>query len=144
MSLNLLAVHDQITTKLNELPQDVYDTSVPENVKIKHAGNKLFLPYIVVFYGDMAESSRGRGITSVRNNVGISYAVVRCTAPTERAARQVADLVRDKLVGFKPVDAGELRLTAGGRTYTNTDGNGVPEHFIAEVPFTFVVNTVVS
>jgi hypothetical protein len=144
MSLNLLAVHDQITNKLKELPQDVYDTAVPEDVKITHGGSKLFLPYIVAFYGDMAESSRGKGITSVRNNAGVSYAIVRCIAPTERAARQVADLVRDKLVGFQPTDAGELRLTAGGRTYTNTDGNGAPERFVTEIPFTFIVNTVVS
>lgn len=144
MSLNLLAVQDQITNKLKELNQDVYDTAVPENVKIAHGGNKLFLPYIVVSYGDMAESARGRGITSVRHNVGISYAVVKCVAPTERAAREVAGLVRDKLLGFKPTDAGEMRLTPGGRNYVDADGNGSPERYVAEIPFVYIVNTVVS
>lgn len=144
MSLNLIAVHDQITAKLNELAQDVYVTAVPEGVKIKHGSGGLFLPYIVVSYGDMTEAARGRGITSVRQNAGISFAIVRCIAPTERASRQVADLVRDKLLGFQPSDAGELRLGGGGANYAENAGNGVPERYVAEIPFTFIVNTVVS
>jgi hypothetical protein len=144
VSLNLLAVQDQITNKLKELNQDVYDTAVPENVKITHGGSKLFLPYIVATYGDMTESSRGRGITSVRNNAGMSYAVIKSIAPTERAAREVAGLVRDKLLGFAPTDAGELRLAPGGRNYVDADGNGAPERYVAEIPFVFIVNTVVS
>lgn len=143
MSLNILAVQDQITAKLNELPQDVYETAVPDNVKIDYS-NKMFLPYIVVFYGDMSESSRGRGIVSVRNNAGVSFAIVRCIAPTDRAAKQVAGLVRDKLTGFKPIDAGEMRLAAGGTSYARTDNTGASTHYITEIPFTFVVNTVVS
>lgn len=144
MSLDLLAVHDQITVKLKELPQDVYETAVPEGVKIAHGGSRPFLPYIIVAYGDMTEFARGRGITSVRNNAGVSFAVVRVIAPAERAARQVANLVRDKLVGFQPTDAGELRLATGGSSYVEAAGNGVPERYVAEIPFTFIVNTVVS
>lgn len=143
MSLNLLAVQDQITAKLNELPQDVYETAVPDNEKVRH-DNKLFLPYIVVFYGDMTESARGRGITSVRQNLGVSFAIVRCIAPTDRAAKQVAGLVRDKLTGFKPTDAGEMRLSAGGTSYAESDNSTAPTRYITEIPFTFVVNTVVS
>lgn len=143
MSLNLLAVQDQITAKLNELPQDVYETAVPDNEKIKHSNN-LFLPYIVVFYGDMSESPRGRGITSVRQNMGVSYAIVRCIAPTDRAAKQVAGLVRDKLTGFKPSDAGELRLSSGGTSYAESDDSTGPTRYMTEIPFTFAVNTVVS
>ena len=143
MSLNLLAVQDQITAKLNELPQDVYETAVPDNEKVKH-DNRLFLPYIVVFYGDMTESARGRGITSVRQNLGVSFAIVRCIAPTDRAAKQVAGLVRDKLTGFKPTDAGELRLSSGGTSYVESDNSAAATRYITEIPFTFIVNTVVS
>lgn len=143
MSLNLLAIHDQITTKVNELNQDVYETSVPEDVKIKNGANGLFLPYIVMLYGDMQESSSGRGILSTRYNVGTSYCVAQCIAPTQRAARQVADLVRDKLTGFIPTDAGELRLV-GGANYSVVDGGTIPRKYISEVSFIFAVNTVVS
>ena len=143
MSLDLLAVQDQITVKLNELSQDVYETAVPEDVKIKNGANGLFLPYIVAIYSDMQESALGRGILSTRYNTGTSFCVIECVAPTQRAARQVANLVRDKLTGFKPTDAGELRLI-GGNNYSSIDGSGIPRKYISEVSFVFTVNTVVS
>jgi hypothetical protein len=143
LSLDILAVQDQITTKLNELNQDVYEIGVPEDTKIKMGPNGLFLPYIVACYSDMQESATGRGILSSRYNTGTSFCVVECVAPTQRAARQVAGLVRDKLTGFIPVDAGELRLI-GGQSYTDTEARGVPKRYIAEVSFIFTVNTVVS
>lgn len=143
MSLDLLAVQDQITAKLNELAQDVYETSVPEDVKIKTGANGLFLPYIVAVYGDMQESALGKGITSSRYNTGTSFCVIECVAPSERPARQVANLVRDKLTGFKPTDAGELRLV-GGNNYSTIDGLSTPRKYVSEVSFIFTVNTVVS
>ncbi len=142
MSLDLLAVHNQITEKLrDDLAQDVYETSVPNDTKIAHGANALFNPYVVVSYGDMTEAALGRGIVSSRYNTGMSYCVVRCIAPTQMAARQVANLVRDSLLGFQPSDAGELRV-AGGRNYAKTDGNAIPGSFVAELAFTFAVNTV--
>jgi hypothetical protein len=94
-------------------------------------------------FTDVKEAASGNGITSVRHNPGISYCVIQAHAPTERAARQVANIIRDKLTGFKPTDAGELRLS-GGRTYSSVENNAVPKKYISEVAFTFIVNTVVS
>jgi hypothetical protein len=51
--------------------------------------------------------------------------------------------VRDKLTGFKPTDAGELRL-AGGKTYSTVEDRAVPKKYVSEVAFMFIVNTVVS
>jgi hypothetical protein len=142
MSLNLLAVHDQITAKLNtDLPQDVYETAVPDDKKIGHGANALFKPYVVVTYGDMTEAGNQTGIISAKYNLGMSYCTIACVAPTQRAARQVADLVRNSLVGFRPTDGGELRL-AGGRNYGDVDGNAVPKKYISELNFVFPVNTV--
>ena len=142
MSLDILAVHDQITEKLKtDIPQDVYETAVPDDKKIPHGANALFNPYVVITYGDMIESRGSAGITSAKYNLGNSYAIVRCVAPTERASRQVANLVRESLTGFSPEDAGELRL-AGGRNYNSVDGDAVPKKYISEVSFIFPVNTV--
>lgn len=142
MSLDILAVHNQITAKLrDDLVQDVYETSVPGGTKITHGVNGLFNPYVIAEYGDMSEAAAGRGIVSSRYNAGISYCVVQCVAPTEMAARQVANIARDSLVGFKPLDAGELR-PVGGRTYTQTESKSVPDFYVSELAFTFVVNTV--
>jgi len=57
----------------------------------------------------------------------MSFCAVECVAPTERAARQVAGLVRDKLVGFIPANAGELRI-ATGKNYSLVDANAVPKN----------------
>lgn len=143
MSLDILAVHNQITDKLRtDLAQDVYETAVPDDKKIAHGANGLFNPYVVVAYGDMTEAGNGRGIVSSRYNTGISYCLISCVAPTQMAARQVANLVRDSLLGFQPSDAGELR-PAGGRNYAKTDSNtAVPANYVSELAFTFAVNTV--
>ena len=143
MSLDLMAVQDEITAELETMAQDIYITAVPDDSKVAHGANGLFLPYVVVLYADMKEAASGNGITSVRHNPGISYCVAQAHAPTERAARQVANIIRDKLTGFTPTDAGELRLS-GGRTYATVENNAVPKKYISEVAFTFIVNTVVS
>lgn len=70
----------------------------------------------------------------MRYNSGVSFCAIECVAPTERAARQVADLVRDKLLGFMPTGAGELR-PIGGQSYTSNETNAVPKKYISEVAF---------
>ena len=143
MSLDLLAVQDQIVEKLQELPQTVFVTAVPDDEKIAYNSSNLFLPYIVVLFSDMREAPNGRGITSSRQNAGTSYCVVQVYAPTERATRQVVNLVRDKLTGYQPIDAGEMRLS-GGKSYSTVETNAVPKKYVSEVAYTFIVNTVVS
>lgn len=138
MGLSLLPIQDQITAKLNELPQTVYENSVPEDTKLEYS-NGIMLPFIVPFYGGFAPGLGSRGITSSRQDLGESFVAVQCVGPTERSARQVADLVVDKLAGFTPVDAGELR-PAGGRVLT-PDTSSRPVRYISEVIFRFPVNT---
>lgn len=140
MSLNLLAVQDQIAAKLRELPQDVYETASPDDSKLRFDESGMILPYIVLEYADMYESAQPGGILSSRYDVKTSYVVAACIAPTERSARQVAELVRDKLTGFTPTDAGELTLTGGGVSFTAPEAK--PNRYVAELSFTFPVNIV--
>lgn len=140
MSLNLLAVQDEITAKLRELPQDVYETSAPEDSKLHFDTNGMILPYIVIEFADMYDNPVEAGILSSKYNLKTSYIVVSCIGPTERSARQVAQVVRDKLTGFSPADAGELTLAGGGLSYTVADSK--PNRYVAEIGFTFPVNTV--
>ena len=140
MSLNLLAVQDQIVAKLRELPQDVYETSAPDDSKLKFDANGTILPYIVIEYSDMYESLTSGSILSSRYDTKTSYIVVSCIGPTERSARQVAGLVRDKLTGFVPTDAGELTQSGGGIAYAGQDIK--PNRYVSELAFTFPVNIV--
>lgn len=140
MSLNLIAVQDQIVAKLRELPQDVYETSAPDDSKLRFDTNGTILPYIVIEYADMYESLTNGGILSSKFDTKTSYIVVSCIAPTERSSRQVAGLVRDKLTGFVPTDAGELTQSGGGIAYVGQDVK--PNRYVSELAFTFPVNIV--
>lgn len=139
MGLSLIPIQDEIVAKLKELPQDVYENGVPEDAKLVYS-NGTMLPFIVPFFGGYAQAIDGRGITSVRQDLGESWVVVQCVGPTERSARQVADLVRDKLIGFIPNDAGELRPTGNSRLLT-PDFSSRPVRYISEVIFRYPVNT---
>ena len=139
MSLNLLAVQDEITAKLRELPQEVYETDIPSDIKLTFASNGLFNPYIVVEFSDMQDGAYAGSILSSKYSTKTSFIIVTCVAPTERASRQVAGLVREKLTGFVPNDAGELKLS-GGQSYTSSESK--TNRYISEVAFTFPVNTI--
>lgn len=140
MSLNLLAVQDEITAKLKEIPQDVYESAAPDDSKLRFDTDGTILPYVVVEFSDMYESNVPGGIMSSKYDVSEAYLVVSCIAPTQRSARQVADVVRGKLAGFTPADSGELRIAGGSRYFTTQDAR--PNRYAAEVAFTHSVNTV--
>jgi hypothetical protein len=131
MSLNLIAVTDQITTQLNLLPQDVYETAAPEDTKLKFDASGNLLPYIVVQYADMFPTS-DNGITGAKYDGAKSYMLVSCVAQNERATRQVADAVKNNIVGFQPSD--------GAIAYSAIETK--PNRYVTEIGFTFPVNTV--
>jgi hypothetical protein len=139
MSLQLLPVQDAISAHLRELPQTVYENTAPADELLEYS-NGTMLPFIVPIFGGYSRAIQGRGITSVRDDLGETYVTVACVGPTERSARQVADLVLDKLTGFKPVNASEL--TPASNTGTLVFDNSIkPVKYISEITFVFYVNT---
>ena len=139
MGLSLLPIEDEIITKLKELPQTVYENGVPDDANLQYSNN-VMLPFIVPFFGGFARALDGRGIVSSRNDLGESYVIIQCVGPTERSSRQVADTVRNKMMGFKPNDAGEL-VPAGSSRYITPDFSSRPAKYISEVTFRYPVNT---
>jgi hypothetical protein len=139
MGLSLLPIQDEIVTELKELAQTVYENGVPDDTALEYS-NGTMLPFIVPFFGGYARSSDGRGIVSSRQDLGESYCVIQCAGPNERSSRQVADLVRGKLTGFKPNDAGELK-PAGNSRVVLPDFSSRPAKYITEVTFRYAVNT---
>jgi hypothetical protein len=139
MGLSLLPIEDQIITKLKELPQTVYENGVPDDANLAYS-NSTMLPFIVPFFGGFARALDGRGITSVRQDLGESYVIIQCVGPNERSSRQVADLVRGKMTGFTPSDAGEM-VPASNSRYVTPDFSSRPAKYISEVTFRYAVNT---
>lgn len=140
MSLNLIAVHDQITAKLRELPQDVYETAAPDDSKLRFDSSGRMLPYIVLQYSDMYPTGVGNSILGAKYDAAQSYLLVTCVSETERAARQVADSVKNKIVGFQPTDGGEIRFEGGSIAYASAEGKA--KRYVSEIGFLFQVNTV--
>lgn len=139
MGLSLLPIQDEIVSKLRELPQTVYENGVPDDAQLEYS-NGTMLPFIVPFFGGYARSNDGRGIVSSRQDLGESYCIVQCVGPTERSSRQVGDLVRDKLTGYSPADAGEMKPVSNSRVVL-PDFSSRPGKYITEVTFRYVVNT---
>lgn len=144
MALSLLPVQDQIVVKLNELPQQVFESGVPDDTLLAYSTEGKLLPFVVAAFSGFVQLPMERGITGARQDMGRSYLLVSCIGPSERSARQVADLVLEKLTGFKPTDSGELQPEPTGRPYIVYDSNAKPLRYVSEVAFGFPVNTVVS
>ena len=144
MALSLLPVHDQITAKLEELPQTVYATGVPDDATLEYDASGLLLPYIVPSFSGLIQNRLERGITGPRQDMGRSYVSVMCVGPTERSVRQVFDLLTVKLTGFTTSDAGFLTPETSGKPYTIYDANSKPPKHVIDITYSFAVNTVVS
>lgn len=144
MALSILPVHDQIMTKLEELPQDVYSTTAPEESVLAYDTNGMLLPYIVVTFSSMVSVATERGITGPRQDLGRSFMIVQVVGPTDRSVRQVMDLVIDKVTGFQPTDAGIVTPEGVGKPYMDISSSTRPVKYVSEMVFSFAVNTVVS
>jgi hypothetical protein len=139
MGLSLIPIEDQIVAELKEMPQTVYENGVPDDAQLEYSNGTL-LPFIVPFFGGYSRSLEGRGITSVRHDLGESFIIVQCIGPTERSSRQVADAVREKMTGFQPEDGGPLTPTINNRPVL-PDFSSRPAKYISEVTFRYSVNT---
>lgn len=144
MALSMLPIQDQITTKVRELNQDVYDNGVPEDGSLNYTTDGVMLPFIVLRFSGFVQVPTERGITGPREDLGRSYVEAVCVGPNERSVRQVADLVVDKLTGFQPTDGGLLMPEVTGKPYVVYDSNSRPVKYVSEIGFTFAVNTVIS
>jgi hypothetical protein len=139
MGLSLIPIEDEIIARLKELPQTVYENGVPDDANLVYS-NGVMLPFIVPFFGGYARAVDGRGITSSRQDLGESYVIIQCVGPTERSSRQVADVVRDKMTGFTPNDAGEM-IPSGNSRFVTPDFSSRPAKYISEAVFRYAVNT---
>lgn len=139
--MTLLQVQDAIVSQLRDnLAQDVYDTTVPEDSKLKFDSSGNLLPYIVVEHAGLNVMETGMPITGVKDGSGESAVSVLCIATTQRASRQIAELVRANLIGFQATGSGELKPITSPFTYV--DGDAKPIRYVSELIFAFSLNTV--
>lgn len=138
--MTLLQIQDAITAKVNELPQDVYEDGIFEETKLRFNADGVLLPYIIVEHAGVTPSAQGMPISGIKGASGQSSVSILCIAPTARASRQVAEVVRSKLTGFLTAGAGELVPDSAPFTYI--DGNAKPIRYVTETVFSFITDTV--
>lgn len=114
MSLAQVPGHDSILAALKTIQGvDVYegqyltDGAVPDQ-----DANGLFPPYITTIFGASYQGS-SRGIVTERYNTLRTTCTVYVVSPTDRLTRVYIDQVRDKLIGFAPVDGSHMEAFGG-------------------------------
>ncbi len=123
MPISQLPGQDQIITQLKTIPGvDVYegqyltDGSMPDDA---NSASGLFKPYITTIFGSSYEGE-DRGIVSERLNPLRTTVTVYAISPGDNLTRQLLDRVRDKMLGFVPIDGTELSAY-GGYTFVDAD-----------------------
>lgn len=142
MALDFRPTRKEVVAKLRELPQDLYEGVVPDNEELRTSGG-IILPYNVIMWTNPILVSRGRGITGVRQDMYSMTCTVHSISPNYNASVDAHAEVFNKLTGFQPINASELRPWGGFSTDTSTD-KAKPTKYIHSQGFSMYVNTILN
>lgn len=142
MSLDFRPTRKEVVARLKELPQKVYEGSVPDDEDLETSNGEI-LPYIVIMWTNPILVSRGRGIVGVRKDLYSMTCTVHCIAPDYNAAVDTHAGVFNKLTGFQPVNASEMRPWGGFSTDTSS-AKTKPTKYVHSQGFSMYVNTILE
>lgn len=121
-----------IINRIKTVLSRVYETEVP-------AGLSPGDPYIVIYFGEPIRTGADRHITSVVNDTLRGYFTVQVVSKNADAAAAVKDRVRAALIGYRPVDSGEI-TPRGGMSYSQSDSDGSNVLYYRELGFDYLTN----
>jgi hypothetical protein len=102
-----------------DYPAPEYEPMEPDGIVLK--------TYMVVRFNDSVKNIRGGGFGGARYDELYTLVDVLVVGATPDRARSLAygpDGVLDKMVGYTPVDAGEMNKHGGGQVFVASDGTG--------------------
>lgn len=141
--MSYLSVQDEIVGVLKTIPNvDVEEGNIAdEDFATLVANSDSLKPFITINFGGMIDPRRRiNGITGAKAHSHDATIVVRCVGSTDRISRQVWQLVWDKLIGYVPVNCGEIRAALyGGTGQVSSLGN--PTRYAAVQAFSLLVNS---
>lgn len=141
--MSYLAVQDEITNVLKTIPHvDIHEGNIAdEDFATLVANSDSLRPFVTIQFGGMIDPRRSvNGITGAKAHSHDVTIVVRCVGSTDRISQQVWQLVWDKLIGYMPVNCGEIRAALyGGTGQVSSLGN--PTRYAAVQAFTLLVNS---
>lgn len=117
--MSLLTGQDEIIALAKTIPNIlIYDDELPDEiVPVLIPSTDQIRPFVTISFGGLVDAPRRmNGITGAKDDSGETTIVIQAVASTPRAARATVDLVRQKLLGFKPTNCGEIRFALFGGT----------------------------
>lgn len=141
--MSYLSVQDEIVDVLKTIPHvDFYEGNIDDEAfATLLVDSDSLKPFVTIQFGGMVDPRRRvNGITGAKAHSHDVTIVVRCIASTDRNSRQVWQLVWDKLIGYVPVNCGEIRAALyGGTGQVSSLGN--PTRYATVQAFTLLVNS---
>ena len=134
-ALDLQAIQDDITDYFETtFPQPIYEDALVDD-------ETLPLPSVILWYRDLRRAPRGRSFAGTRLDGYRSGFDVVVVAQTGRIARQILNHIGDTIIGYKPLNSGQIVKTQavweGSRAVVDTANK--PSRFAATSRFEFGV-----
>lgn len=141
--MSLYSTQQDILTLLGTIPNvQMFEDEAADEVVIEMIpGSDQIKPFFTVSFGGLQEAvSRNRGIVGAKSDGNEATIVIQGVGSTKDTARQVHQLVWDKLIGYVPTNCGEIRAALyGGTGKVSSLGN--PSRFAAMQSYRFVQNS---
>lgn len=132
MTFSMGPIEDDIIARIKTVISRVYVTEVPSDITPTY-------PLVVCYFGGPLRTIKDHGMRSVRSDTLLAYLTVQIISLSDTSARDIADLIRDKLLGYIPVNSGEM-IPEGGLGYSKAAVNAAPVKYYRELAFTFTTN----
>lgn len=140
--MSYLAVQDEIVTLLKTIPNvDFFRGNFSdEGLAQLIANSDAIKPFVTVSFGGKIKPRSGtNGITGAKNASYIVTLVVRAIGSLERQSEQVLELVENKLIGYMPVNCGEIEHALyGGTGQISSLGN--PTRYSSVQAYNLLIN----
>lgn len=139
--LDVIAIQDSIGAYVRaQFPgYVVYDDVVLDEQFVLKQGNKV-KPYIVLEWGGLRDAGTDSSFVSVRYDQYYSTVDVTLIAPTPNQARRGLNIVRDKMLGWKPAGSTPLATEGGMDVLGIPDRDGSPMVYLAGCRFRYNIN----
>ena len=140
--LDLIAVQDTIEAYIKaQFPgYTVYDEDVLDDEAILKIDGKA-KPYMILIWGGLSRSTANTSFAGTRYDEYNSSLDLVVAAPSSRQARRALNVVRDKLIGWKPTGGGAMTSIGGDATSVVNNTSGRPHVYLAVCRLDFAVNS---
>jgi hypothetical protein len=129
ISAHIKAEFPNYTVEEDDVIDDNYLLRLDNNVK----------PFIFLRWGQLERLANDASFGGVRHDEYVSSVDVAIIAPSANIARQISNMVYDKLIGWRVPNGGVL-TPGGGGTWAARDDNGKPHVYISSKQFTYPAN----